>query len=146
MRIRKHAAVAAVLAVTTVSLAGVAFAQSATDRASTEVGAAEVFVIAFHADWCGKCRTLGPKLAKDVIPKIKDEPYLFIKLDLTDRNSRQAEYMLAALGLGDIWKTHGRQTGFALVVDAKTQRVLHTLRADAEARDMVRDVRAAVRG
>lgn len=152
MHVRRSTALVTALATATVTMAGIAFAQTAPSQgraatrapADANAQAADVFVIAFHADWCGKCRVLGPKLLDDVLPEIKADPYLFVKLDMTDRNSNQAEYMLSALGLGALWESHGRKTGFALIVDAKTKQVVRTLRANADASSMVRDVRAAL--
>jgi thiol:disulfide interchange protein len=150
----KAAALAAALAATTLAVTSLAFAQqpghSGTQQTETiadaKARAPEVLVVAFHADWCAKCQTLGPKMMQSVFPEIKAEPYLLVKLDLTDRDSNQAEYMLSALGLGNLWEQYGRKTGFALVIDAQTKEVLHTINASENPEAMVADIRSAISG
>jgi len=150
----KAGALTAALAATTLAVTGLAFAQhpghsgmqQTQARADEKARSPEVLVVAFHADWCPACQTLGPKMMKGVFPEIKDEPYLLVKLDLTDRDSNQAEYMLSALGLGNLWEKYGRKTGFALVIDAQTKEVLHTLNASENPEAMVADIRSAIRG
>jgi len=109
-----------------------------------EARAPNVIVLAFHADWCAGCKVLGPKLMNDVLPALKDKPYLFVKLDQTDRNSKQAEYMVASLGLGKLWSEHGGKTGYALVIDAQTKQVVDTLRYTQEPTAMVSSVQNAI--
>lgn len=147
------AALTAALAATTLVITGLAFAQQPGHSgpqqteaiADAKARAPEVLVVAFHADWCAKCQTLGPKMMKSVFPAIKGEPYLLVKLDFTDPDSNQAEYMLSELGLGNLWEQYGRKTGFALVIDAQTKEVLHTLNASENAEAMVADIRSAIR-
>lgn len=133
--------------------AGLGFAQhnetrvaSATQSARAEARLPDVMVIAFHADWCPGCQALGPKLMKEVIPSLTDEPSLFVKLDQTDRNSRQAEYMLASLGLGHLWAEYGGKTGFALVVDTETRQVVDKLTHKQASSQMSQVVKAAISG
>ena len=150
---RIKATTAAALAATTLAATGLAVAQHSSqqsgqhNRSRAESGARspEVLVVAFHADWCGKCQTLGPKMMKSVFPEIRDEPYLLVKLDMTDQDSRQPEYMLSALGLGNLWEEYGRKTGFALVIDAETKQVVETLNASESSEAMVSEVRTAIR-
>jgi thiol:disulfide interchange protein len=104
----------------------------------------KLLVVAFHADWCGKCKVLGPKVMGDVAPAFGGD-VLFVKLDLTDKNSPQAEYMLAALGLGDLWTEHAGKTGFALIVDPATKKAVGTLRSDQSADDLKSAVKAAIK-
>jgi len=142
------------LAATTLAVTGLAWAGQAAEsgvrqaqaHASAEARSPEVLIVAFHADWCPACRALGPKMKEGVFPEIQGEPYLLVKLDLTERDSNQAEYMLSALGLGNIWELYGRKTGFALVIDAQTKEVLHTLNASENPEAMVADIRSGIDG
>lgn len=147
--------VTASLAAATLALAGLSLAGA--DQPMSQRGmehaqqretarSPEVMVVVFHADWCPNCKTLGPKMVNSVFPEIKSEPYLLVKLDFTDSESNQAEYMLSSLGLGKVWEQYGRKTGFALVIDAKTKEVLHTIKATDDPETAVAEIQDAIRG
>ncbi len=114
------------------------------NHAASSARSPKLLVVAFHADWCGKCKVLGPKVMGDVAPAFGGD-VLFVKLDLTDKNSPQAEYMLAALGLGDLWTENAGKTGFALLVDPATKKVVGTLRAEQSADDLKSAVQSAIK-
>jgi hypothetical protein len=80
------------------------------------------------------------------MPEVAYEPCLTVKLDQTDPKSRQAEYMLAALGLGDLWKDHGGKTGFVLLVDARTRKVVSTITPAQDVKEIKATLAAAVKG
>lgn len=136
-----------------ISVAGVAIAQQGTARgnsaqatsAQSEARTPKVMIIAFHADWCGGCKVLGPKLMENVLPAVKDDPSLFVKLDLTDPNSAQAEYMLSVLGLGNLWEEYAGKTGFALVVDVASKKVVGKLGYTEEPAALTATVKKALR-
>jgi hypothetical protein len=103
-----------------------------------------LLAIAFHADSCGSCRKLGPKMA-DARKQITDQPVLFVKFDLTDKHTaRQAEYMAAALGVGKVWAKHHHKTGYALLVDAATGKPVDELTADLSADEIAATLSSAV--
>jgi thiol-disulfide isomerase/thioredoxin len=130
---------------------GIAIAQSDSKPSGTSpparqaAAAPKVIALTFYADWCPGCKALAPKL-KEVMESSAAQPCLFVKLDQTAKESHQAEYMLAALRLGDLWKEHGGTTGFVLLVDAKTRKVVSTLTADQDTRSMQAALASAVRG
>ncbi|MDZ4831569.1 MAG: hypothetical protein SGJ09_15390, partial [Phycisphaerae bacterium] len=74
------------------------------------------------------------------------QPCLTVKLDQSDKNSRQAEYMLATLGYGDLWKEYAGKTGFVLLVDAKTRKVLSTVTSMQETKDIKAALMSALKG
>ena len=85
------------------------------------------YAVIFHADWCGSCKALAPKVmaAKE---KVKDKPVLFVILDLTnDATKAQAALLAKALGLGEIYAAQGGKTGVMLIVDGKTGEVVETI-------------------
>ena len=105
--------------------------------------APEAILVVFHADWCPSCQALGPKLEKGVMPEVKDESFLVVELDFTDRNSNQGEYMLSALGLDHLWEQFGRKTGFAVLVDADTKQVIQRYGPQNSADEMVKGIKQA---
>jgi len=105
-----------------------------------EIESPEVIVVDFHADWCPKCKQLGPSLGK-AEENLAGEPALFLKLDLTDgRTRKQAEYLMSELGMGDIWTEHGNATGFALVIDAQSDAVLSRINFNTSADEIGRTI------
>ena len=101
---------------------------AATAKKPAVAAAPKLIALSFYADWCPGCRELKPKLDK-VMSANHDAPCLFVKLDQTDKESQQAEFLLASLGMGELWKEHAGRTGYALVIEPKSKRVVATLQA-----------------
>ena len=145
-------ATVASLAVLAFLTAGVTLAQSGSrpsgtprPEPSSPAVAKEPRVIAltFYADWCPACRNLAPKL-ESVMKSASKQPCLFVRIDQTDKRSRQAEYLVASLGLGELWKEHGGHTGFTLLVDPRSKRVTARLTADQDVESMTSALKAAL--
>lgn len=146
MNRRKALAIASIGALTLASLPlATATARSAEHAQDPgKVASPHVAVLDFHADWCGKCKQLGPSLKK-AEKNLGDEPALFVKLDLTDgRTKKQSEYLMSELGMGDIWTKHGKATGFALVIDAETDRVLSRIEFNSSADEIGSQITGAM--
>jgi thiol-disulfide isomerase/thioredoxin len=116
-------------------------AQSA--EAVKPAAAPSLIALSFYADWCPGCKELAPKLDAVVAAAAK-QPCLFVKLDQTDRESRQAEFLLASLGMGELWKEHAGKTGYALLVDPATKRVVGRISADQDTEAMKSSVSKAL--
>ncbi len=86
-----------------------------------------IIAIKFHADWCGSCKTVSP-IVNDLTNKLDTKPVLFVTLDMTTQSTRkQAEYLAASLGIGNIWPQYGKTTGKVLLFDAKTRQIVGKL-------------------
>lgn len=154
------------LAALTIAVAGVAFAQSGTAPSGTpapkavqpgsdskpsgtaQARAAEapkIIAVNFYADWCPGCKALKPKL-EEAMKDAAGQPCLTVKLDQTDKDSHQAEYMLAALGLGDLWKEHAGKTGYVLLVDTATKKVVSTINYKQDTKEIKATLMAALKG
>ena len=106
--------------------------------------APKLIAVTLYADWCPGCKELKPKL--DAVMGAADEqPCLFVKLDQTDKESRQAEFLLAALGLGDLWKEHAGKTGYTLLVEPKSKQVVATFQANQSVEAMKSALAAAIK-
>ena len=158
MKIRRFAArslvpaiAIAAVAITGASIAGAGTAgvQPGSDArpSGTQGDAARsprVIALTFYADWCGTCRVVEPRF-KEALESFSDQPLLTVKLDKTDRDSKQAEYMLAALGLGELWREHAGKTGYVLLVDAESKRVVDTITRAHDTEAMGTRLRRAIR-
>ena len=79
------------------------------------------------------------------MPTVAGQPCLTVKLDQTDKDSKQAEYMLVALGLGDLWKENAGKTGFVLLVDTTTKKVVNTITYKQDVKEIKAALAAAMK-
>ena len=81
-----------------------------------------VYAVMMHADWCGACKALAPKIEQArENSDLDSKDVLFITLDLTDETSKnQAAMMASALGFQDLYNNNAGKTGFMVLVNAKT--------------------------
>lgn len=124
---------------------------SSSQSASSQPGAdavkqpARIIAIKFHADWCGYCKAMGP-VFEELQARYDQEPVLYVVFDQTrEFGRRQSAYMATALGLEEIWTEHGGKTGFVLLIDARTKRVVRRLSHEENLKEMGAAVRGAVR-
>lgn len=130
------------LAITVLTFVLVVFSQTglASDRKT------EVLGVLFYADWCGSCKVLDPVIQKARGKSNLDaEPILFVKLDLTDETRRnQSELMAEVLGIQDFYKENGGATGFMLLVDAETKKVITRLTKNMDAKKITKQIKGAI--
>lgn len=99
----------------------------------------DLVAVKFHADWCGSCKKMG-SIFTDLRNKFDGKPVLFVTLDLTNVSTRgQAELMAGALGLKQVYDAHPG-TGFILLVDPDSHKVLDKLTSDKN----IKEVGAAI--
>lgn len=107
---------------------------SSVAAAVSEVAAPKLLVVKYHADWCGKCKAMEAPF-ETARAALAEEPVLFVTFDFTDTtHAKQSEYLASVLGFDDAWGQYERQTGFGLIVDPASGKVVGELRsADAGA-------------
>ena len=77
--------------------------------------------VKMHADWCPSCKALEPTLA-ELRSELKDEPVLFLTLDISDAvHTEQSRLLAKTLGIEEIVKSNNK-TGLVLVYDPKTMK------------------------
>jgi len=108
---------------------------------NNNINTPKLLAVKFHADWCKICRTMG-SVFKDLQNKMDGSDVLFVKLDFTNNQTKhQANLLGDELGLVDILKQNYRRTGFILVIDAKTKKVLKKLTVDDDVYSMEAKIR-----
>ncbi|MCD6544207.1 MAG: redoxin domain-containing protein [Flavobacteriaceae bacterium] len=86
----------------------------------------DYLVVKFHADWCGNCIAMGSSF-EDLQEKFKNDNIEFVKFDLTDKEtSAKAEAKAKQIGISEILDNN-RKTGFILIIDNTTKKVLYKL-------------------
>lgn len=116
--------------------------QVAADKATKP---AEVIAVKFHADWCGYCKAMGP-VFEELQAKYDQQPVLYVEFDQTrEFDRKQSAYMASALGLDDVWKEFGGKTGFVLLIDATTRKVVERLTYEQNLKAMGEALQDAVR-
>ena len=112
------------------TLAVFAFAPTAhADEHAEKMAKPATQVVAFHADWCGSCQILGPKVegAMNALDAETKAKLTKVKFDFTDDATKAATKELAqANGLEAMLPTgEGKPpTGFVKIIDTETGAVL----------------------
>lgn len=133
-------------ALLTLPMGMLAMSASATTDSTQQVREAarkpKLVALDFYADWCPACKALTP-VYRDLANKTDGQPVLFVTLDQTNKaKARQAEYLIAELGFGDLWSEYGGKTGFVLLVDPDTGTVVDRISARDTLADMTTKVNA----
>jgi len=118
------------------------FSMSAADTKITD----EISIIAvkMDADWCGKCKVMNPKLDA-LMPEFKDEPVLFVKFNMTDEfTTQQAGFLADRLNLKSLFNEHKGQTGYVVLIDAKSGEPLKTLQSDLSENQIKAEIRSVL--
>ncbi len=86
----------------------------------------DYLVVKFHADWCGNCKAMGSSF-EDLQEKFKEDNIEFVKFDLTDKETAaKAEAKAKQIGISNILDEN-RMTGFILIIDNSTKKILYKL-------------------
>jgi len=117
---------------------------TAGDQQAQAAASPQLIAIKFHADWCGSCKAMGDVFT-DLANKLDGQPVLFVEIDQTNRTTAaQAQFMVAALGAGELWGEFGGKTGFVLVLDAESRQVVAKLTHEQSVKDMTKAITDAL--
>jgi len=153
MRTMTRIGVLAGVATLGIAAAGVAGVGDAVERRAergvlaheTEGERPSVIAVKFHAEWCGKCKAMGP-VFKELQAKYDQLPVLYEVFDHTrEFDRRQSAYLAHAMDLDGLWDEHGGSTGFVLLIDAQNREVIKRLSHEDGLAEMGAALQKAVR-
>jgi len=105
----------------------------------------KIIAVKFHADWCGYCKAMGP-VFEELQAKFDREPALYVTFDQTREFNRvQTQYLAQAMGLESVWTENAGSTGFVLLIDAKTKKVITKLTHEQNLKAMGAALQEAVK-
>lgn len=97
-------------------------------RSAARVDATRVLAVMFHADWCPTCKIIEPRL-RNIEREFAGQPILFTRFDLTDDFTiEQSARYAALLGLETYLEQSSGRTGYMLLLDRETKKVLGEVR------------------
>jgi len=104
----------------------------------------QIVAVKFHGDWCGSCRKMGSAFI-DLQNKLDGSPILFVQLDLTNNTTKHQAVLLAStLGLSKAY-TENPGTGFVLLIDAQSKKVVKRLTADMTFKQVAAEITTLIR-
>ncbi len=90
-------------------------------------GDPQVIGLLMYADWCKSCKVLEPKL-NDVKREFEGEGIFFTRFDMTDDFTIEQSSLYASwVGLEDIFRDNEGRTGYMLLIDPTSKKVLAKL-------------------
>ena len=111
--------------------------------AQMESSSPKLIALKFHADWCGGCKAMGPVFT-DLQNHFDGTPVLFVVLDFTNKTSKHHSKMMAAgLGLKEVMMEN-KGTGFILLVDANTKKVVKKLSSSDSMKTMAMAIKEKI--
>lgn len=137
-----------VLALFAITLSPQAFAgDHAAKDAMVKPAEAATTVVAFHADWCGGCKILEPKM-KEVMKNLDadtKEKLAFVEFDFTDDATSAATKELAVeQNLASVYPEGKPSTGVLKIVDTATGTVIGKIHYKMSNEEITGALKAAV--
>jgi len=97
---------------------------------AASIPAPKIIGVLMYADWCPSCKILDPKL-QAVQPEFAQSEILFLRFDFTDAGTTYQSSLLAqSLGLSELYERNGGRTGYMVLVDRATGRVITRITKD----------------
>ena len=93
---------------------------------STYAGPPEIVAATFTSAWCSACKILEPRLSK-VRPNFTDKPVKFVDLDFTFGKNEEHQSLADVNNFSEAYDRFKTGTGFTLLIDAETGKVIDTL-------------------
>jgi thiol-disulfide isomerase/thioredoxin len=101
-------------------------------------------VVAVHASWCPKCKTVAPVLSQ--LQQQYSRKASFVSFDVSDRgSSRSSQIQAQQLGLSSFLQSNKSQTGLVAIVDPATGDILQQFRGNGNLKDYQNALQQAIK-
>ena len=108
-------------------------------KADCNSATAKIAAVKFHADYCGACKNLEPKIT-ELKGKFNDE-VVFVQFDFTsDESKEKTESLAADQGLKSVLESN-KGTGYIVLYDLKTKKVVGTLKNSQSVAEMEKEIK-----
>lgn len=99
----------------------------------------KLYAVAFHADYCGACKAIAPKVG-ETKTALEGKPVEFVKFDFSsDETKSKTSAMAEEIGFSEILASN-KGTGFVLLIDAETKKTVGKLTRKHSVDEMVSEV------
>ena len=111
-----------------------------TTKVSCNDETSKIAAIKFHADYCGACKKLDPKIT-ELKSNLKDQGVVFVRFDFTDDASKSKTKTLASTeGLDGVLSAN-KGTGYIVLYDLKTKKVVGKLNNKQDVAEMEKTIK-----
>ena len=99
----------------------------------------KLYVVAFHADYCGSCKAIAPKVG-EVKQAMDGKPIEFLKFDFTSDETKLKTSSLAEEKGFSEFLASNNGTGFVLLIDAESKKTVGKLTKILSVDEMVLEI------
>ena len=96
------------------------------NRSATIEAKPVLLAVTFSSAWCSSCKIIKPRLAA-ALPAFEGRPVRFIELDFTFGEEEKARRVAEAEGFLPVFEQFAGATGFTLLVEPETGRIIDML-------------------
>ena len=113
---------------------------SKTTKAKCSDESSKIAAIKFHADNCGACKKLDPKIT-ELKSTFKDQGVVFVRFDFTNAESKKKTKELASNeGLESVLNSN-KGTGYIVLYDLKNKKVVAKLKNAQDVAEMEKEIK-----
>ncbi len=108
-------------------------------KSSCNDATSKIAAIKFHADYCGACKKLDPKIT-ELKSTYKDQGVVFVQFDFTNSESKEKTKELASTeGLESVLNSY-KGTGYIVLYDLKNKKVVGKLKNSQNVAEMEKTI------
>jgi len=100
----------------------------------------DVYVVMFHADWCGPCKVVNPVLDQ-ALRQLNDPRIEYLRIDISGGNGEYNGHAVFDRGIVRQYNMWLGVTGFAAIIDGDTKQTLGCVNMNYDTRAMGQHIR-----